>query len=94
MRILFLGDIVGRSGRKVVKDLLPKIVEEKKPDIVIANAENLAGGKGTNRKTILEMMKAGVDAFTGGNHSFAIPDGHEVFLKGDLSVIRLSLIHI
>lgn len=88
MKILFLGDIVGRSGRKVLKDLLPKIILDKKPDFVIANAENLAGGKGTDRKTIEEMMKVGVLAFTGGNHSFAISESLEIFEKGDVPVLR------
>lgn len=72
MKILFLGDIVGRPGRKLVTKVLPSLKKKLKPDIVIANAENLAGGKGTNRKTIDEMRSAGVDFFTGGNHTFAI----------------------
>jgi polar amino acid transport system substrate-binding protein len=88
MKIFFLGDIVGRSGRSVIKNHLPKIIEEFTPDLVIANAENLAGGKGTNRKTITEMMQAGIDAFTGGNHSFAIAEGHEIFERNDLPIVR------
>lgn len=88
MRILFLGDIVGRPGRKTVKTILPEIMAEKSPDFVLANAENLAGGKGINRKTVLEMMEAGIDAFTGGNHSFDNDGGFEIYEKGDLPVLR------
>ena len=42
MRIVFLGDIVGRSGRQVVKDYLPEVIEKYKPDFIIANGENLS----------------------------------------------------
>ena len=89
MKILFLGDIVGRPGRAVIKKILPGVIAQKKPDLVIANAENMAGGKGVNRKTVLEMMAAGIDCFTGGNHTFAIlPDALELFKKDDLPVLR------
>ncbi|MDP2691043.1 MAG: TIGR00282 family metallophosphoesterase [bacterium] len=88
MRILFLGDIVGRPGRNTVRELLPGIIQEVSPDLIIANAENIAGGKGMNRKTIQEMMDLGIDVFTGGNHSFKNTEGVELLESGQLPVLR------
>lgn len=70
MKIFFIGDIFGRAGRRAVASFLPKVKKEHQPDLVIANAENLAGGVSTTTKTLAEMRAAGVDFFTGGNHSF------------------------
>lgn len=70
MRILFIGDILGEAGRKMVKDFLPGLKSKYSPDVVIANAENMAGGTGMTPKTYLEIVQAGVDVVTGGNHSF------------------------
>ena len=70
MKILFIGDIVAKPGREAVKKILPKIKSEKKPDFVIANAENLAHGRGATEETIREMQEAGIDYFTGGDHLF------------------------
>jgi len=67
-RILFIGDIVGRVGRKAVKKTLPKLKKDLSPHIVIANAENLAGGYGLTDKTAEEIFQSGVDIFTSGNH--------------------------
>lgn len=68
MKILFIGDIVGKPGREAVKKILPNLKKEKKIDFVIANAENLSHGKGFTTDTIEEMMTAGIDYFTSGNH--------------------------
>lgn len=68
MRVLHIGDIVGESGRKAIKSLLPLLRKEKSPDLVIANCENLAGGFGVTEKTIKEMFDSGVDVMTSGNH--------------------------
>jgi hypothetical protein len=70
MNILFIGDIVGKPGRKLVKKFLPKLKKEYQIDYVIANYENLAHGFGVTPKVLNEMKKAGVDIFTGGNHTF------------------------
>jgi len=70
MNILFIGDIVGKPGRKIVKKYLPLIKKEFKIDYVIANYENLAHGFGITPKVYNEMKNAGIDIFTGGNHSF------------------------
>jgi metallophosphoesterase (TIGR00282 family) len=70
MNILFIGDIVGRPGRKMVKKYLPILKKEEEIDYVIANYENIAHGFGVTLKTYEEMKNAGVDIFTGGNHTF------------------------
>lgn len=71
MKILFLGDIVGKGGRKAVTQLLPELKKQHKPDVVIANVENIAHGTGVTRKTLDEINAAGVDLYTSGNHIWA-----------------------
>lgn len=68
LKILFIGDIVGRPGRRAVKKLLPELKKKEKIDFVIANAENLSHGKGVTRKTVEDILDAGVDFCTSGNH--------------------------
>lgn len=75
MRLLIFGDVVAKIGRRALIKELPALKNKFKPDFVIINAENLAHGKGINSKTIQEMKDAGVDFFTGGNHSFSKPEG-------------------
>lgn len=70
MKIAFIGDIVGRPGRKIIKDNLEKIKKEFEIDFVIANAENASHGFGLTIKNCDELLKSGIDIITGGNHSF------------------------
>lgn len=70
MRILFIGDIVGRPGREIVKILLPELKREFGFDFVIANVENAAGGSGITPKVADELFGYGIDAFTSGDHIF------------------------
>src|SRR5438128_6488643 len=70
MRILFIGDIVGRSGRAVLLDRLPKLIAEWKLDLVVVNGENAAGGFGITEAIYHEFIDAGADAITLGNHSW------------------------
>lgn len=70
MRILYIGEIVAKLGRKTVKEVLPALISSDNIDLVIANAENLAHGRGANKETLEEMMSAGVNYFTGGDHIF------------------------
>lgn len=71
LKILFIADIVGKLGRRAVEKILPDLKKKLKPDLVIANAENLAHGKGVSKITIEEMMAVGVDWFTNGDHAFS-----------------------
>jgi 2',3'-cyclic-nucleotide 2'-phosphodiesterase len=75
LHILFIGDIVGRPGRKAISKILPDLRHELALDLVIANGENLAGGKGVTNKTTDEMYEYGVDVLTGGNHSWRNKEG-------------------
>lgn len=68
LKILFLGDIVGRPGRETVQSFLPKMKEDQKIDMVIANGENIAGGFGITPALMYELFSAGIDVFTSGNH--------------------------
>ena len=68
MRIIFLGDVVGKAGRLAVKQFLPEVREEFVPDVVIANGENIAGGIGMTSETLDELFVSGVDIVTSGNH--------------------------
>ncbi|UTJ07062.1 TIGR00282 family metallophosphoesterase [Arcobacter roscoffensis] len=70
MRLAFIGDIVGRPGRKIIKENLAKIREEYNIDFVIANAENASHGFGLTIKNCDELLKSGIDVITGGNHTF------------------------
>ncbi len=70
MRILFIGDIVGRSGRTIVLQRLPQLVRDWKLDFVAANGENAAGGFGITEAIYQELVDVGVDVITGGNHSW------------------------
>ncbi len=68
MKILFLGDVVGKPGRRAVSDLLPRLIDRERLDFVIANCENVAGGAGVDPKSARELLHAGVHVLTSGNH--------------------------
>src|SRR3954464_1173462 len=68
--IMFIGDVVARAGRRVVRDLLPGLRDELGLDFVVANGENAAGGIGITPKEADELFKAGVDVITLGNHTY------------------------
>jgi metallophosphoesterase (TIGR00282 family) len=67
MKILYIGDIMGRPGRNTVKQILPELIRERGIDFVIAQGENLSSGKGLQLKAVQDMMAAGVDFFTAGD---------------------------
>lgn len=71
LKILFFGDISGEPGRKVIKKSLPEIIRQQSPDVILANVDNLAHGKGITTKTLEELIRAGVMGFTTGNHGFS-----------------------
>ena len=71
MKILFIGDIVGKSGRDIVSSLLNCLKQEYEPDLIIANGENSAHGKGITYKIYRQFMNAGIDYITMGNHTYS-----------------------
>ncbi len=75
INILFLGDIVGRPGRRAVQKYISSL-ENNKPDFIIANVENASHGFGLTQKNYNELLSYGIDAFTSGNH---IWDKREIF---------------
>ncbi len=70
MRILFIGDIVGRSGRAIVLERLPRLVRDWRLDCVVINGENAAGGFGITEAIYQDLLDAGADAVTLGNHAW------------------------
>lgn len=68
MKILFFGDIVGRPGREAIKEILPKWKKKYQPDLVLANGDNLAHGRGVTEKSMEEASRAGIDLVTSGDH--------------------------
>jgi metallophosphoesterase (TIGR00282 family) len=68
IKILIIGDIVGKPGRKILQDKLPRLIERWSLSFVIANGENAAGGSGITLETMEEILKAGVDCITSGDH--------------------------
>jgi metallophosphoesterase (TIGR00282 family) len=68
MRLLFLGDVVGRPGRRALAATVPRLRKRLEVEFVVANCENAAGGKGVDPKSAEELRDAGVDVLTSGNH--------------------------
>ena len=68
VKLLFIGDIVGKPGRKAVKYFLPRLRDSLDLDFVVANGENMAGGSGVTPSTASEVFEAGVDVMTCGDH--------------------------
>jgi len=68
VRILHIGDIIGRTGRKAVQTFLPAVREKYRPDIIIANAENSSGGFGITYAVYEELLRLDIDILTTGNH--------------------------
>lgn len=87
IKVLFIGDICGRPGREAAARLIPEIRKKENIDVVITNVENSAHGRGATVSTVNELMAAGVDFMTGGNHIWRHPDFEEL-LSGDYPVIR------
>jgi metallophosphoesterase (TIGR00282 family) len=88
MKLLFFGDIVGRIGRQAMIKILPELKKEFEPDLVLANAENIAHGKGVTVDTLKELMNAGVNYFTSGNHFWSKKEEVDEVIKQNLPIIR------
>jgi 2',3'-cyclic-nucleotide 2'-phosphodiesterase len=74
IRLLALGDVVGRPGRMIISQQLPTLVRQRQIDLVIANAENIAGGSGITTKLFHKIRSYGVDVVTLGDHIYRRPD--------------------
>jgi metallophosphoesterase (TIGR00282 family) len=87
MRLLFVGDVVGGVGRRTLEGLLPELRSRHRPDFVVANGENAAGGVGITEKVARAMLEVGVDAITLGNHAFRHRDVYG-FLDREPRIVR------
>jgi len=87
MKILVIGDIVGRPGRVVVERTVVRLREERRIDLVVANCENAAGGAGITPSVAEELFSAGVDVLTSGNHVWRKREALDL-LKRDPRIIR------
>ena len=87
MKLLFIGDIVGRPGRRIIKTVLKDIVQSEGIELVIANGENAAGGFGLSAEVSRELLYAGIDVITLGNHTW---DNREInqILEREARVVR------
>ncbi|MFH0834282.1 MAG: TIGR00282 family metallophosphoesterase [Patescibacteria group bacterium] len=88
MKILFFGDVYGKNGRIGLREALPKLLKKFAPDFVLANAENLAHGRGPTEKQLAELAEAGIDGFTSGNHIFDAAGYEELFAKNAFPLAR------
>lgn len=87
MNILVIGDIVGRPGRRALRNLLPELQKKYNIEFTIANAENAAGGRGLSREVFTEIIGCGVDVCTMGNHVW---DNREIltFIDDEPRIVR------
>lgn len=76
LKVLFIGDIVGSIGRETVEKYLPRLKKKYEPDVVIANGENAAAGRGITQKIYHQLLQMGIDVITMGNHTW---DNKEIF---------------
>jgi metallophosphoesterase (TIGR00282 family) len=87
LKILAIGDIIGKPGRKAVKEILPGLCDEHNIDLVVGNGENAAGGLGLTPGTAEELFDSGIDVITTGNHIWAY---NEIipYLDSELAILR------
>ncbi|HRY30135.1 MAG TPA: TIGR00282 family metallophosphoesterase [Elusimicrobiota bacterium] len=86
MRILFVGDIMGRAGREAIQHFIPRLRQEHRLDWVVANAENAAGGRGVTPPIAQTLFQSGIDVITMGNHTWDRPEIESIL--ADDRVIR------
>jgi len=87
LRILAIGDIIGKPGRQAVKEILPGLCDQHGIDLVVGNGENAAGGLGLTPNTADELFDSGIDVITTGNHIWAY---NEIvpYLDSELAILR------
>jgi len=88
MRILFFGDIVGRPAREALVKILPELKKEFKPDLVLANGENIGHGQGISENSIKEVVDGGIDFLTTGDHAFVLPSSDILFENKQWPILR------
>lgn len=89
MNVLYIGDVMAKPGRQTIKRILPKLREELSVDFVIAQAENSNDlGKGPGKNEISELQQAGVDFFSGGNHSLRGEHSKELYNDASAPIVR------
>lgn len=88
LRVLAVGDVIGSPGRRTLERLLPRMRADLRVDLVVANGENSAGGKGISIRTAREMRDAGVDVITTGNHVWTQADIDQALADDDLRILR------
>jgi len=88
LTILVIGDVVGRAGRGAVAQIIPQLQAEFAPDLIIANAENVAHGKGITRDTLKDLRDAGVGFFTSGNHVWSKPEAITLLTEEPTILLR------
>jgi metallophosphoesterase (TIGR00282 family) len=87
MRLLFIGDVVGRPGREALAAAMPDLRAERMPDLVVVNGENSAGGVGITKQTAEEIFAAGADVITLGNHAYRHREVYP-YLDSEQRVVR------
>jgi metallophosphoesterase (TIGR00282 family) len=88
MKVLYLGDIMGEPGLRVIRELLPGIKDKYSPDVVVAQSENVSSGKGISKIDYQELRSLGIDFFTGGNWSLFRDETTELLNDPDQPIIR------
>lgn len=88
IKILFFGDIFGKPGRNAIKKVLPELKKQYSPDLIIANGENIAHGRSITSPTLQEMVGAGIDVFTTGNHIFDREEASTLLSDPDSPLLR------
>jgi metallophosphoesterase (TIGR00282 family) len=88
LRILVIGDIVGKPGRRAVQEFLPSLRDEYRINLVVANGENAAGGLGITASTAQELLDCGVNIITTGNHVWAKKEIIQYLDRDDLPILR------
>lgn len=87
MKVLYVGDIMAKPGRHVVREIIPSLRQEHDIDLVIAQAENVSHGKSMSQAHMRELQQCGIDFFTGGNHTTKRPDLHDALANPNQPVI-------
>src|ERR687892_2464535 len=87
MKVLFIGDVVGKPGRRGLAAAMPELRERHAPDLVVVNGENSAGGMGITEKTAKAIFDAGAGVITTGNHVYRHREAYE-FLDREERVVR------